>query len=128
MGRTAQAFPLESNRLYSHDEFESLDLPSDGNKYELIDGAIVVTPPAGFQHGKIGAKIVKRINLHDPDDKLGLVLQDTGFQVSVGFGPIPDVAFLMAANVPPFDTRGMVPVPPDLAVEVWSPGDLDTKA
>ena len=120
---------LESSRtrLFSLKEFEELDLPNDGNKYELIDGVLHVTPPAGFQHGKIGAKIVKRINLFDPDDKLGLVLQDTRFQVSPGFGPAPEVAFIIAANIP-LDTRGAVPVPPDLAVEVWSPGDLDTKA
>lgn len=117
---------LESQRLYTLQEFEELDLPNDGNKYELIDGVFLVTPPPGFEHGKIGSKIVKRINLFDPDDKLGIVLQDTGFQVSPGFGPSPDVAFLMTANIPA-NTRGMVPVRPDLAVEIWSPGDLDTK-
>ena len=118
---------LESQRLYSLEEFEKLDLPNDDNKYELIDGVLKMTPPAGFQHGRISSKIVRRINLFDPDERLGIVLQDTGFRVAPGFGPIPDVAFLMVANVPSADTRGMVPVPPDLAVEVWSPGDLDTK-
>jgi Uma2 family endonuclease len=117
---------LENQRLYSLQEFEELDLPHNGNKYELIDGVLVVTPPAGFQHGRISSKIARHVNLFDPDERLGIVLQDTGFRVAPGFGPIPDVAFLMTANVPPADTRGMVPLPPDLAVEVWSPGDLDT--
>lgn len=117
----------EATRLYSLDEFEELDLPDHNKRYELIEGAIIVTPPAGFEHAKIGAKIVKRINLFDPDDKLGMVLQDAGFRVAPGFGPIPDVGFLMTASIPP-NTRTMIPVPPDLAVEVWSPGDLDTKA
>ena len=118
---------LENQRLYSLQEFEELDLPHNVNKYELIDGLLVVTPPPGFQHAKIGAKIIKRINLFDPDDKLGLVINAVGFMAAPGFAPSPDVAFIMAENVPP-DTRGMVPVPPDLAVEVWSPGDLDTAA
>ncbi len=126
MGRTAQAYALD-DRLYSLAEFESLDLPDNGNKYELIEGVIIVTPPPGFQHAKIGARIIRRINLFDPDEKLGLVINDVAFKVSVGFAPSPDVAFIMAANVPS-DTRYAVPVPPDLAVEVWSPGDLDTKA
>ena len=92
MGRTAQAFTLD--RLYSLDEFEKLDLPDDGSKYELIEGALHVTPPAGYEHGKIGSRIVKRINLFDPDDKLGIVLEATRFQVAPGFGPAPDVAFI----------------------------------
>lgn len=115
------------NRLYSLKEFEELDLPADGNKYELIDGVIKVTPPAGFEHGRIGSKIVKRINLFDPDDKLGVVLEATRFMVNPGFGPAPDVAFIMVANLPP-TSKGAVPTKPDLAVEIWSPGDLDTKA
>lgn len=118
---------LENQRLYSLEEFEKLDLPDNGNKYELIDGVLVVTPPPGFQHAKIGARIVRHIVLLDPYEKLGLVLQDAGYRLAPGFAPSPDVAFIMAANVPP-DTRGLVPMPPDLAVEVWSPGDLDTAA
>ncbi len=66
MGRTAYAYPLESKRLYSFKEFEDLDLPDDGNKYELIDGELIVTPPAGYEHGSIGSNIVLHINLFNP--------------------------------------------------------------
>lgn len=120
------ATTLESQRLYSLEEFESLELPANGNKYELIDGELHVSPPAGYGHGLIGTRIVRRITLFDPEGKLGQFLQATRFQVAPGFGPAPDVAFIMAVNLPA-DTRGAVPVKPDLAVEVWSPGDLDTK-
>lgn len=119
---------LESQRLYSLEEFERLDLPaSNGNKYELIDGELKVSPPAGYEHGRIGSKIARSITLFDPDEKLGVILQATRFQVAPGFGPAPDVAFITSANLPP-TIKGAVPVRPDLAVEVWSPGDLDTKA
>jgi Uma2 family endonuclease len=117
----------DTTRLYSLEEFEKLDLPNDDNKYELIDGVLKMSPPPGFQHAKISSKIAKHIILFNPEDKLGIVLWDTAFKVAPGFAPSPDMAFIMAANVPP-DTRFAVPVPPDLAVEVWSPGDLDTKA
>ena len=60
MGRTSHVFALD--RLYSLEEFESLDLPSDGSKYELIEGALHVSPPAGDEHGRIGSRIAKRIN------------------------------------------------------------------
>lgn len=118
---------IENNTqpIYSLEEFEKLELPNDDNKYELIDGVLKVAPPPGYQHGKIAANIVWQIIVFDPARKLGLVLQDTGFKVAPGFAPSPDVAFIKAANLPP-NTRGAVPVPPDLAVEIWSPGDLDT--
>ncbi len=128
MGRTAPAFALEGDRLYSLDEFESLDLPaSDGNKYELIEGALNVSPPAGDEHGRIGTRIVRHITLFDPEEKLGRFWQATRFQVAPGFGPAPDVAFIKAASLPP-TSKGAVSIRPDITVEVWSPGDLDTKA
>jgi Uma2 family endonuclease len=125
----AQPATIESNSqpIYSLEEFEKLELPNDDNKYELINGVLKVAPPPGFQHGKIAANIVWQIILFDPNRKLGLVLQDSGFKVAPGFAPAPDVAFIMAANIPPTTVRA-VPVAPDLAVEVWSPGDLDTAA
>jgi Uma2 family endonuclease len=124
-----QPATIESNSqpIYSLEEFEKLELPNDDNKYELIDGVLKVAPPPGFQHGKIAANIVWQIILFDPNRKLGIVLQDSGFKVAPGFAPAPDVAFIMAANIPPTTVRA-VPVAPDLAVEVWSPGDLDTAA
>lgn len=127
MVQSAATLESKSNRLYSLQEFEELDFPNDDNKYELIDGVLKVTPPPGFLHAKISSKIVQQIMLFNPDNKLGLVLWDVAFKIAPGFAPSPDMAFIMAANVPPV-TRLAVPVPPDLAVEVWSPGDLDTKA
>jgi Uma2 family endonuclease len=115
------------NRLYSLKEFEGLELPADGNKYELIDGVIKVSPPAGDDHGRIGTTIVRKITLFDPEEQLGQIWVATRFQVNAGFGPAPDVAFIKAENLPE-RTRGAVASKPDLAVEVWSPGDLDTKA
>ncbi len=63
----AQPATLESQRLYSLEEFERFELPNDDNNYELIDGIIKMTPPAGFQHAKIEARIVRHIVLFDPD-------------------------------------------------------------
>lgn len=116
-----------TKRLYTLDEFEELDLPHDGKKYELIDGVLHVAPPPGDDHGRISNEIVVRIAIFDPKRKLGRSWTDTGFQVAPGFNPSPDVAFIKTENLPD-RSRGSVPVKPDLAVEVWSPGDLDTKA
>lgn len=117
---------LESNRLYTVDEFEDLDLPKNGNRYELIDGELVVSPPPGDEHGRAAQEINRRIILFDPDNKLGQIWQATRFKIARGFGPAPDVAFMVAGHVPTV-SKGAVEGIPDLAVEVWSPGDLDTR-
>ena len=127
MGRTSQAFALDSDRLYSLAEFENLDLPDNGSRYELIEGVLKVSPPAGDDHGRSGNEIVLQIGFFDPKRKLGRSWMDTGFQVAPGFNPVPDVAFIKAENVPD-RSRKTVQAKPDLVVEVWSPGDLDTKA
>ncbi|SCG65429.1 hypothetical protein [Micromonospora halophytica] len=33
-------------------------LPEDGNRYEIIDGSLHVTPPAGPEHHEIGVRVV----------------------------------------------------------------------
>src|SRR5690348_5843898 len=108
------------NRLYSLEEFEELDLPADGNRYELIDGVVKVTPPAGMEHGSIGVEIILAIGAFDPQKRLGKSWAATRFQIAPGFGPAPDVAFITTAHLPP-TTKSAVPTRPDLAVEVWSP-------
>jgi Uma2 family endonuclease len=116
---------ISFERTYTIAEFEAL--PDDGNYYELIDGKLVMSPPAGDEHGRIGDKLVKVIHLLDPEDKLGRVWQTTRFRISLTFGPAPDVAFVVATRVPP-RSKGAVEVVPDLVVEIHSPSDLDSKA
>lgn len=122
------AFPatIESKRLYTSEEFEALNLPDDENTYELIDGELVVSPPAGDEHGGIADTIRHKLSLFDPDRKLGRVRQATRYQVAPGFSPAPDLAFVKAERAVPV-TKGAVPTRPDLAVEIWSPHDLDTR-
>jgi Uma2 family endonuclease len=122
---TQLAAALE-NRLYTLDEFDELDLPDNGNKYELIEGAIVVSPPAGDEHGRIINILSYILNDHVLPRKLGQVWQTSGFKIGPGFRPAPDIAFITAARLPR-TSKGAVEAVPDLVVEVWSPRDLDTK-
>jgi Uma2 family endonuclease len=121
-----QLAPAVENRLYTLDEFEGLELPSDGCKYELIDGAIVVSPPAGDEHGRIINDLSYELNVYIRPRKLGRVWQTSRFKVAPGFGPAPDVAFITTERLPEV-SKGAVEAVPDLVVEVWSPGDLTTR-
>lgn len=121
-----QLIPIVEKRLYTLDEFERLDFPFDDNIYELIDGAVVISPPAGDDHGRIINELSYELNAFVKPRKLGQVWQTSGFRVAPGFGPAPDVAYITAERLPKRQ-RGAVEIAPDLAVEVWSPGDLDTR-
>lgn len=98
--------------------------PEDGQKHELVDGAIVVSP-AGTRHGLVSVRLSGRLNAFVEARKLGYVVDSsTGFRLPGGNVRLPDVAFIARGHFP--DER--VPddfsnVPPDLAVEVLSPSD-----
>jgi Uma2 family endonuclease len=47
---------------------------SDHNRYELVGGHIVMSPPAGWPHGGIEARLIGLLNAHVSQRKLGLIL------------------------------------------------------
>ena len=106
-----------------------LRLPKDGQKYELVDGQIRVSP-AGARHGQVIVKLGARLLAHATAQGLGFV-----FDSSTGFrwrgrkpGPknlrSPDVSFVASGRWPNDEVPvGFPELAPDLAVEVLSPDD-----
>lgn len=82
--------------------------------------------PAGFEHGVVAGRFYGYLFIFVQQNRLGLVTAaETGFQI--GHDPdtvrAPDVGFIRTDRVPLVRTRGYFQGPPDLAVEVVSPGD-----
>lgn len=114
---------LTKHRAWTDRELESL--PDNGNKYELLDGELVVSPVSA-NHGAICVRLIVLIGAFVQRRKLGeLYDSSTGFRVSADLLLSPDVSFVSAARLkkvfrgPDKFLRGA----PDLAVEVLSPGD-----
>jgi len=104
-------------------ETDLLREPRDGRKHELVDGRIVVSP-AGYRHGRIAVRLVRRLDQHATDHQLGDVLDSsTGFRLPGGNVRSPDVAFVAAGRVAGRAPLGFFDGAPDLAVEVLSPED-----
>jgi Uma2 family endonuclease len=105
-------------------EADLLRSPDDGQKYELVDGAIRVSP-GGARHGAISIKLGARLLAFVEAGRLGYVLDSsTGFRLPGGNVRSPDVSVVVAGrfpkDVPPEDFGNLAP---DLAIEVLSSGD-----
>src|SRR5687767_6610164 len=107
-------------RLYTAEEFEQL--PEFGEDYDLIDGRLVKRPMSSGRHSKIAKLILLAYDRFDPDEKVGIMLQEASIRLEPGNVPKPDVSFWKAErNISVDDT---IMPRPDLAVEVHSPSDL----
>jgi Uma2 family endonuclease len=101
-----------------------LRLPKDGNKYEVVDGELRVSP-AGWFHEHVVMRLATRLGAFVEERRLGTLLGSSAlFVLPSGNRRGPDLSFLAAGRLPP-ELRS-TPFPalaPDLAVEVLSPGD-----
>ncbi|MHC4899787.1 MAG: Uma2 family endonuclease [Planctomycetota bacterium] len=98
--------------------------PGDLHHYELLDGFVVMEPPAGWPHGRIGVLVLTRIENFLGDKPLGLVLDSSqGFNLPTGDTVEPDVTFVSNERwaAIPRPVRGFLAVVPDLVVEILSP-------
>ena len=97
-----------------------------GKRFELVRGALREMSPAGGEHGEVAGIIFGLIWTHVRQHQLGRVTAaETGYILESDPCTVraPDVGFISRARSPqPLDAQ-YVPLPPDLAVEVVSPGD-----
>jgi Uma2 family endonuclease len=98
---------------------------SDPHGYELIRGRIVMTPPAGWPHGQVEARIVSTLTAFVDPRGPGIVLgSSAGYELPSGDTVKLDVSFIsqgrLAAGPTPVAGE-FVRVVPNLVVEILSP-------
>ncbi|MBK9102238.1 MAG: Uma2 family endonuclease [Austwickia sp.] len=105
---------LPHGREFTRDDLDAM--PHDGNRYELIDGLLIVTPAPGFRHQVVVLELAVRLRTACPE---GLQVVTAPFDVALGPGTVlqPDVLVARRADF----TERDLPVAPLLAVEVLSP-------
>ena len=102
-------------------------MPSANLRHELIAGELKTMSPAGYEHGVVGMTLGALLKQHVTAQQLGRMSDaQTGFVLTRNPDTVrsADVAFvcrerILAGGVP----KQFFPGPPDLAVEVVSPGD-----
>ena len=101
-------------------------LEHDVEGYEYVKGELVPIAPPSREHGEISVNVIRYLDAHVYQNKLGrLYTAETTFQVGERIMK-PDVAFVSTAQLTGDKTKGF-PIPPDLAVEVVSPSDVQSR-
>lgn len=119
---------VQTHVRVSVEEFEKIAaLPENvGRQLEYIGGEIVEVVSNSLS-SRIEARILIRLGNHVEAHDLGyLTTSDGGYRVS-GEDYMPDVGFISKAKHPKGPRETWVPYAPDLAVEVVSPSDRNSK-
>jgi Uma2 family endonuclease len=106
---------------------ELLAMPDDGYRYALVKGELIQMSPTGLGHGIVAANIVAALHQHVKTNNLGVICSsETGFLLTQNPDTVlaPDAAFICRDRLEAIgQVRGYWIGPPDLAVEVLSPGE-----
>jgi Uma2 family endonuclease len=94
--------------------------PDDGNRYEVIDGEVLVTPAPSPHHQHVLFTLGMVLRHYVEQHGLGVVLLDVDLLFATGQFLRPDLVFVPADRRNGISDRG-VEVAPGLVVEVQSP-------
>ncbi|MGQ0506699.1 MAG: Uma2 family endonuclease [Myxococcaceae bacterium] len=96
----------------------------DPNGYELLNGRVVMNPPAGFPHGAIGNSLQVLVGSYVRQKRAGLVFDSSqGFDLPSGDTLEPDHSFVSNTRwnaSGPHEEGSFLRVVPDLIIEVLS--------
>ena len=111
--------PMPTASGWTYERYASL--PDDGNRYEVIDGEVCVTPAPGTRHQEVAAELFVKLKAYVDQYRLGTMMWD----IDLLFAPRqylrPDMLFVPTAAVAGLVERGME-ARPGLVVEVLSAG------
>ncbi len=98
-------------------------LPESSNRYEIIDGQLLMTRAPHWKHQKVIVKVSSILDTWSDTTQLGETVATPGVIFNDADNVIPDVVWIscdrLAAGV---DDEGHFTIAPELIVEVLSPG------
>ena len=100
------------------------NLPDEPLRHELIKGELLTMPLPKYDHMRVSANLTILLGQHAKAHRLGEVYSEGGFKLESDPDTVlgPDVSFVARHRVA-LSPEGYHLGPPDLAVEVLSPGD-----
>jgi Uma2 family endonuclease len=112
--------------MYQSIRWKSADLellPDNGNRYEIIDGELLVTRAPHWKHQKVITRLIQSLGSWSSQSKLGEVVTTPGLIFTDDDNVIPDLVWISndrLARV--LDESGHLVAAPELIVEVLSAG------
>ena len=121
---------VEPRPLTYHDLWA---IPEDGNRYELIDGELIVSPPPRRAHQDVAGDFYYFLRTHVEAEDLGKVYYAPADVRTTPHDTVqPDIFFIRKERLDIYQPDGVMEEPPDLVVEILSPStravDLVRKA
>ena len=104
------------------------NLPDEPLRHELIKGELLTMPLPKAEHGRVAANLTMFLWQHARANRLGEVCTESGYKLESDPDTVlgPDVSFVSQDRIA-LSPEGYHDGPPDLAVEVLSPGDRRVK-
>jgi Uma2 family endonuclease len=104
------------------DDLEFVPSEREGDRHELIDGELVVTPVPVLKHQIVSGRLYRHLDRHVEVENLGMVFSaPTGVRFTPHTLVIPDLCFVAREHLPSPDAK-TIDTPPDLMIEILSPG------
>ncbi len=97
-------------------------LPDDGQRYEILDGQVVVSPSAGSSHQGIQAALSSHLFRRIQERRRGRVFSDLDCELAPHDIVRPDLLVVLPAHQGRITETHVVGTP-DLVVEILSPGN-----
>jgi Uma2 family endonuclease len=110
---TVMSSVIPHGRPFTVNDLEGF--PDDGNRYELIDGTLLVSPAPNWPHQEMGLTLYVQLREHCPTD-LRVLAAPFAVQTAFDSEVQPDVLVARYGDL----TEKNLPVAPVLAVEVLS--------
>ena len=107
-------------RRYDWDYSDYARFPDDGNRYEVIDGEVLVTPSPSPGHQKVMGRLYRAIDDYVTKHGLGEVIPDVDLLFQSGQFLRPDLLVVPESSRAGIKRRG-IEVAPMLVVEILSP-------
>ena len=108
-------------------DLEAYQALNPDNQIELVNGAIIVMSPSGYESEEVASRMLGKLFPHVEQNRLGRVTgSSAGFILPNSDTRAPYVSFVLAERMRR-TSRSFAELAPDLMVEVKSPSDSVTK-
>jgi len=103
-------------------EADLLVLPDDGQRHELVEGSLVVSPPPAGRHQGVASRLLRRLADQAPPNLE--VVETLGVRISGGSVLVPDLLVATRDALWSNESGILDPVAVLLVIEIVSPGSV----